>query len=366
VVSASSDAAGFSKSWYVTHKEAKMIVGLNVGCSHTKAYTQVGGAERCIIFPSALGAPSKARFSLSGSGDNGGAGDARLLQAEDSAHLLEPANVLIGAAAVNRSVYAPHREDDAWYTSDDWLHLALASIAKLTPASTSLSLTTGFPLSSSRRVEDAVKAKLVGEHRVRLAGRHGQTIKVDDAWVIPEPYGTLLDQLWDDNGNTVTPVIAEGKVAVVDIGSRTTNFLSAFRIEENFEETRTIENGAWDVVRMVERWMEDELPGLSLKDYQMVEAMIRRSVRYHGEPVDLSEVVAAAVKELARQIASIASQLWGEAADIDLIILTGGGALLLGAYLRETWQFARATIPDNPVVANARGFYKYGVFRASS
>jgi hypothetical protein len=60
--------------------------------------------------------------------------------------------------------------------------------------------------------------------------------------------------------------------------------------------------------------------------------------------------------ELAAQIIAQASQLWNGAAILDAILVTGGGALLLGDAIKAHWKHAR--IVSDPVFANATGYYR--------
>jgi hypothetical protein len=88
-----------------------------------------------------------------------------------------------------------------------------------------------------------------------------------------------------------------------------------------------------------------------------MDAIIARQVFYFGEPVDLSDVVTAALVPLAEEIIAQATQLWGGAAGLDVILVSGGGSLLLGAAVRA--HFPHARLLREPVFANAVGFWRF-------
>ena len=149
---------------------------------------------------------------------------------------------------------------------------------------------------------------------------------------------------------------ARTPVGVIDIGGKTTNLLSVDRLAEIGRETESVSIGAWDVVRAVRSFLADRCPNLELRDHQVVEAIVSRQVRYYGESVDLSLVVDAALEPMANQVIAQATQLWNGGAGLDAILVAGGGALLLGPFLKAHFRHAR--IVSEPVFANAEGYWK--------
>ena len=107
-----------------------MNIGLDVGYSAVKAIA----GERRVTFPSVVGTPDRARFSLNGA-------DA------SSIILTEPASVLVGEGAVLQSRHLKRREDRGWVESAEWYHLVLAAMTELTTAtSVDLRIVTGLPV----------------------------------------------------------------------------------------------------------------------------------------------------------------------------------------------------------------------------
>ena len=82
-----------------------MNIGLDVGYSAVKA---VSGNRR-VTFPSVVGTPDKARFSLDGS---------------KAIILTQPMSAMIGEEAIAQSRFLNRREDRGWVESDEWYALA--------------------------------------------------------------------------------------------------------------------------------------------------------------------------------------------------------------------------------------------------
>lgn len=325
-----------------------MKIGLNVGYHSTK----YAAGTRTGKFLSVVGSPDRPRFSLE---DDGGI------------VLEEPQPVLIGEEAITQSRFLNRREDRAWIESDEWYLLSLAALTQITQAtSAELDVVTGLPISFYAD-KDSVRERLEGAHRVKRAGRVGQTLTIRSVNAVPEPFGTLFDLLWDDKLG-VRDQRALGEVGILDIGSKTTNMLSVQRIREIGRESHSEEIGGWDVVRALREYLAQPAlcPDLKLRDHELAQAVIARQVGYYGKAVDIGPVVDEITARLSSQIVAEASKLWRESlARFGLIVITGGGALLLGDQIRSQPQFSNALIADAPIYANARGYLKYARYLAT-
>ena len=83
-----------------------------------------------------------------------------------------------------------------------------------------------------------------------------------------------------------------------------------------------------------------------------------RAVRYFGQLVDLESVIAAAIAPLAEQVIAEATQLWNGAAGLDVILVAGGGAHLVGPAVKTHFRHAQV-IAGDPVFANALGYHRF-------
>lgn len=318
-----------------------MFAGLDLGYNAVK----VIGDGRRAAFPSAVGTPDRARFALNG--DNAGA-----------IVLLEPAHVLVGEEAIQQSRFLTRREDRRWVESDEWYSLFLAGLTELTPATVAdVNLVTGLPVAFYDD-KDKVTARLLGEHRAQREGRKAQVLRVQRARVIPQPFGSLLAAVLDDRGGIVDAALARAAVGVIDVGGKTCNLLSVNRLSEIGRETASVNVGGWDLVRAARQWLSQNYPGLDdLRDHQLAAAIQAGELRYYGAPVDnFPAMIADLAADLAGQVIAEASHLWNGGAMLDAVLVTGGGALLLGGAICKHWKHARQVA--DPVHANATGYYK--------
>jgi plasmid segregation protein ParM len=297
-----------------------------------------------------VGTPDRGRFSVNGAEAN-------------SIILTEPAHVSVGQFAVVQSRHLMRREDRGWVESDEWYHLALAAFTEISTATVAdLVVVTGLPVAFySDRAK--VRARLLGEHRAARDGRdRAQVFKIGDVRVVPQPFGALLAASLDDRGHVADQDLATGNVGVIDVGGKTTNLLSVSHLSEVGRETASVSVGAWDVARAVQGYLAEHCPDLDLRDHQIMSAIQSRQVKNFGRPVDLGPTIDAALAPMAEQVIAQATQLWNGAAVLDVILVTGGGALLLGPAIEA--HFPHARVVEDPVFANALGFWRFAQYLA--
>jgi len=320
-----------------------MNAGIDIGYSAVKAIA----GQRRVTFPSVVGTPERARFSLNGDG----AHDIILEAVDGTAYL-------VGEGAVMQSRQVIRREDRAWIESEAYQRLMLAAFSELTRAKVvSLTVVTGLPVAYFTRDKGTLRDSFLGEHRVTRRDRHSQLFKVTDCRVIPQPFGALLSLALDDQGRIVDQALATGAVGIVDVGGKTTNLLSVNRLSEIARETASVDVGAWQTARAVGDWLSDNCPDLQLRDHQVMAGVIEREVSYYGDTVDLGPIVDQSLEPMAEQVIAQATQLWNGGASLKAILVSGGGALLLGPYIQQ--RFRHAHVVSDPVYANALGYWRF-------
>lgn len=322
--------------------ENGMLVGVDVGYADTKAVRGTGSRHH-VRFPSVVGTPQQSRF-----GFNGG----------DEIIFLRPDHVQVGAGAIEQSYTLERREDRDWIESSLWMNCFYGALTELTPAiNMPVKVITGLPLAYFDD-KDRLKARLLGEHPVERLGRGPQVFHVLDCKVLPQPFGSLLYVAMDENGVLVSERHVNGKVGVVDVGGGTTNILFANELSERRKYSTSISTGVWSIVRNMKDFLDENYTDLNLSDHEIVQAIQDGYVAYYGNSEDLREPVREILTPFAESIVATANQWWeGGAAGLSDIIITGGGANLLGDTIKDAFGFG--TIVDNPEYANAEGFLRF-------
>ena len=319
-----------------------MDVGFDGGFFATKAVSR----ERISHFPSFATKPAESLFSLNGH-------STVIIASEHGRHL-------VGDEAIKKGRTGVRKESSEWILSREYMSMFYTAMSDLTAANqVTVNLVAGLPLADFARDQVTLRDRLLGTHCFTREGRTGQVVKVERVTIAPQAWGPILCALLDDAGKVVQPDLIKQKVAVLDIGGRTVNYLSVEGLADIPSETRGTERGAWNVVRTLRDWLDANHEGLSrLPDHKLMSAIVEGVIFDAGEPVDLRPVVKDIVDDIGQEIVDTARQYWGTgAATMRSVLVCGGGAYLWGEHIRRA--FRQAVVLDKPELANARGFYRF-------
>jgi plasmid segregation protein ParM len=322
-----------------------MNTGIDIGYSHTKV---VGDGGLAMRFPTLSGNVERTRFTLNGRDD----GVTILEIPGDGQHV-------VGEAALRLSRFKPRREDRNWIESAAYLRYYLAALTELTTANyAEVQLVTGLPVTYFAQDKAKLSDRLSGDFRVQREGRNWQKFTVSQVVVLPQPFGTLLKEALDNRGRIVNQRLATGRAGVIDIGGKTTGYLSVDNLAEIPPETGSIDVGCWEALTLIRDAVNTEYPGLDLEDHEIASVVANdASVSYYGELQDVSEIVGNALEPLAERVIAEATTLWNGGARLDTILVTGGGARLVGPAICE--KFPQAEIVMDAAFANATGYYRF-------
>ncbi len=322
-----------------------MLAGIDLGYSHVKVHTAAVAAK----FASIVGNFEQAKFTANG--DDLAAGI--VIEVNDD-------TFAIGEEALRTSRFASRREDRDWIVSLQYIRLFIGALSCATAAKfTAMEIVTGLPVTYIAD-RDHLAELLKDKWQFCRAGRqHRQMVRVEKVTVIPQPFGTLLAQVLDDKGRIANKSLATGRIGVVDIGGKTTGFLTVDKLREIPQATGSVDVGAWEALTLARDVIAAQYPGLDLADHEVSAcASTGAAVSYFGKSVNISKLIASALRPLADKVINEASSRWDSGARLDAILITGGGAHLIGNAIRAEYRHARI-VPD-PTCANVLGYWRYG------
>jgi len=264
----------------------------------------------------------------------------------------------VGDAAIEQSGLKTRRQDRAWIETPEYMALLLAGISELTTATgVTIELVTGLPVAYFGD-RAALKARLMDTHNVKRAGRRrGQRIEIRDVVILPQGLAAVLSEALDDRGKIRPGPVSEGTVGLVDIGGHTVNVATFAELREIARQTASIDAGLWTSLTEIGKRINAAFPGQELRGHEIAEAVKRGMIRHYGEEQDISGIAQAVLKPFARQILGEASQVWGNAARLDVLLVAGGGAEIVGPALLAEYPHAR--VIQNPQWANVEGYLKF-------
>ena len=320
-----------------------MLAAIDVGYSHTKSATD----GRRAIFPSVLGEVQQSHLDLEMAERNG------YIQIET-----DDGTWFVGDAALEQSGLRTRRQDRRWIESPEYLALSLAAITELTQATgITVELVTGLPVAYFAD-RGTLKERLMKTHSVKRANRRrGQRIEITDVVILPQGLAAVLSEALDVNGKIKSGPISQGTVGLVDVGGHTVNVATFVELREIARQTASIDAGLWGPLTEIGKRVNAAYPGQELRGHEIAEAVKRGFIRHYGEERDIAGIAQDVLKPFARQILAEASQVWGNAARLDVLLIAGGGAEIVGPALISEYPHAR--IVQNPQWANVEGYLRF-------
>ena len=244
------------------------------------------------------------------------------------------------------------------FTSQEGLSLLLSALVLLSNQQfEEIKLVTGLPVNEYKGLHRKYKDVLTGNNYIKLLEPDGSGSKfysfdVKEAYVLPQPVGTIFDQVMNRNGDIEEKQLAGGRIAVLDIGKHTVDLALTDALQ--FVDKSSIsfsDIGIFDAYKDLSLELKNngyDIPADSLEPY------IRNGKSFDGL-VELKErVFIAQAEKIISRVYNIWSDLWS----FDRIFITGGGAVLLGDYLLQNLNTEKAVICNKPTFTNTRGFYK--------
>jgi plasmid segregation protein ParM len=263
---------------------------------------------------------------------------------------------MLGATAEQHSSRLLNSRDRAWITTAPYRALikhALLMGIENKDISGHNQIVTGLPVKYFLSDKDKV-ARIVSE----VASSIGLQAEVG---VVPQPLGTYMDSILDDDGGVSDHSREDlhGRLGVLDIGFFTTDLVTIEKRQVTDSLSMSIESGVASALEEIRKDIED---GIGFEKRQTtiyeVEAAIRSGfrIKVFGEYKCIKELATKRLMELTSELKSKAYTVWHNGADLEKVILTGGGAELLSPY----WSlYPHAKVVRSAALANATGYCKY-------
>jgi hypothetical protein len=210
-----------------------------------------------------------------------------------------------------------------------------------------------FTLDESKNIVSGVKAAMTGCHRWQVengaAKARSYEVEVARITVTSQAAGALFDYLLNEEGTFIPerkPAFKQ-EIGVISIGMNTLELL-------------VLRDGA-----PVERFKTSETAGvrrlLELVDPAGLYSRGELDARLRSGALDYRDALPVWTAEINGHV----ERLWGRAfRRFATTLIVGGGALLLRDALLARFS-GKAFVPDDPVMAVARGLYKMGLMRAA-
>ncbi|RLC79501.1 MAG: hypothetical protein DRJ03_23395 [Chloroflexi bacterium] len=222
----------------------------------------------------------------------------------------------------------------------------------------------GLPVANfDERNKRALRKMFEGDHQVLWQGKRARRFQVTHVYTIPQGVGALFALVLDRRGRLADGDLAGGRVAIIDIGMLTTNFILADRLRYVETGSDSITSGMSEPLTKIAKQLNREY-GLNWGQQlgRVDQAVRARSVKVYGEQVDIAGLIGPHIDSLASTILAKARMLWSDGSDLEAVVLTGGGSREIASYLRRVYPHTRMASGD-PQFANVMGYLRAGLRR---
>lgn len=220
-------------------------------------------------------------------------------------------------------------------------------------------LVVGLPVSSFRSVDLRTKliALLTGSHELP----NDRTVVVDEVMVMPQPIGAFFEYAFDKN---MLDSLRKQTNLIIDPGFFTFDWVLCEGLTPIDGRSDSVNRGMSAVIKEIADAAKKQ-EGWDKADSEMLTRMLDEYFRegrpfiVYGKNYDVEDYISAG-KTIIQQAVSAVSRSVGDGADIQNIIVAGGGATVFLEAIKD--KFSRHTIQvrKDPVFSNVRGFQLVG------
>lgn len=230
-------------------------------------------------------------------------------------------------------------------------------------------ITTGLPFKhyykNKKPNEKLINAKINNLMPIngdpQIKSKNGFTIPhIKSHMVLPEGVAAWFNFAMDidpENGKAIpNKEFLSKKIAIVDIGGRTTDIVVVQNFDTDSEYSATIDVGMLNVHEVIREAVIGEYE-VKLSNEEIDRAVEDNVVKMYGEMIDIKDIVDQAKLQVIGEINNEVKKKLGNGSIFDKIIFVGGGASVFEDYLKE-WFPRNGMIAENPIFANAEGMLK--------
>ena len=233
------------------------------------------------------------------------------------------------------------------------------------PINRPVNVVSGLPIGYFKQNHERFFELLTGHHAITYHSHDGQEttkeIYINKVRMLPQPLGSMLNLLMNDQGRIIDDELANQKVGVVDIGFRTTDYTILDHLRYIDRGSRTMDVGISKAFSVISNKLREKC-GVSVELFRLYKAAESGSIKMRGHGFSFSKIRDQVYSQLAGSIADDIDRLWSDDWDIDTIILSGGGCRELAQYLQPliTGNVRPVDTTVDARLNNVIGYLKYG------
>ncbi len=253
------------------------------------------------------------------------------------------------------------------FINQEGMTLMLATFILLSNSSyTSTKLVTGLPVNDFSILKNRYRDTLLNggnPHYIQLIepdfkGSGGEyfSFLINDAKILPQPIGTIFNEVLDDMGNLVQKDLAGGRLAVLDIGKHTVDLALTDALQFVDKSSVSFNDiGLFDVYKEL---------SIELKNYgyDIAPDSLEPHIKGNKSISVLNDIKEEYFESQADKILSRVYNIWPDLWSFNHVYITGGGASVIGHYISQYLSKeldVHVTVCSSPSLTNCQGYFKF-------
>jgi plasmid segregation protein ParM len=264
-----------------------------------------------------------------------------------------------------------HPRDHKYVLSDQYLALCLGALYYMKlPSHVINLLVVGLPLTTFVSHKEDLRGRLVGKHRLPdwkfTDNRRMIDVEIQNVLIVPQPFGPVFEVAAQPEGAELTdePYVA------FDLGYYTFDWVKGLRIKPDPSRSGSQPGGMNKVIQLINDQIASDVLKLDpkFKNFNLMttgRANLEEGLRTGIVKCGMGEFEIVRympkIKDLLRTYVKAAANSIGDSADIQSIVVAGGGASLIEDIVRDEFMFIpRVLMAKEPQLAICRGFQRMG------
>ncbi len=220
-------------------------------------------------------------------------------------------------------------------------------------------LVVGLPVNNIKEHKEFLIEKLKGKHVLP----HNRVIEIKDVKVFEQPLGAFFNFMYspDEPENFSYAVVKSQRNLIIDPGMYTFDWLLINNMKASDNRSGGTSRAMSDVIKAMAKVIAKEQKTTEEQVFKIIDDAIRanRNPRIFSNEINLDDYISYTKTVVNQSVDALANSV-GDGADVDNIMLVGGGARFFYDSIKAKYPRHKIITTDNSVFANVIGFQMAG------
>lgn len=218
-------------------------------------------------------------------------------------------------------------------------------------------LVTGLPVNqhADEQFREKLASSLKGVHQITPK----RTVTVEEVIIVPQPAGAYLNTVYTTKDEDLLEIISSGRTIIIDPGFFSVDWVTLVGGEIRYHSSGTDLKAMSKIIEETAYLIESDYGAApSIEQIEQAIRSRKTEIILIGRKVCISEYLKQAGNKVTRAaLVPMRTGLREEGTDVDVVLLAGGGAETYAEAAKDVFPLSRIIMSDEPVLANANGFW---------